>query len=243
MDHLSYTDYTKEVTDESLQLLKNFLNLVKEKGVEVVIIGGWAVEAFKKGPGSKDIDIVLRSGRDMEKLSSDDFFSDNTFDEMQQGWPVRFEKQIFVNGEEKTIICEIFNAELEREDYEKRGIRIHWNLTYQFREQREIDGLQIFVPKRELLIILKIIAAVDRYARFDRTQNNKLPSKIWKDYRDIAVLCLNEKLDKEFLQKYITETNLIPHMAKFIFRYKDEYKEILDNLGTTPEYMESSLKF
>jgi len=239
---LSYTDYTKEVTGESLQLLKHFLNLVKEKDIEAVIIGGWAVEAFKKGPGSKDIDIVLKNGKDMEKLSSDNFFSDDTFDEVQQGWPVKFEKQVFVNNEEKTIICEIFNAELEREDYEKRGIKIHWNLTYQFREQREIDGLQIFVPKRELLIILKIIAVIDRYARFDRTQNNKLPSKIWKDYRDIAVLCLDEKLDKEFLQKYITETNLIPHMAKFLSRYKDEYNEILNNLGTTSEYMESSLK-
>ncbi|MDE1878867.1 MAG: hypothetical protein KGI07_10195, partial [Thaumarchaeota archaeon] len=72
-----------------------------------------------------------------------------------------------------------------------------------------------------------------------RTGKVTLPSKIWKDYRDIAVLCHNVKLEKEFLKKYIKQSGLVPYMKKFLFNYtQGEYKEILDKLGTTPEAME-----
>ena len=239
---MSYTDYRKEVTDESLKLLKHFLELVKAKKVDVVLIGGWAVEAFKKGPGSKDIDLVLKNNVEIEKLGSDDFFSANSLDEVQQGWPLKYTKNINVEGENKEIICEIFNAELERQDYEKLGIKFHWGLTHQFCEPRKIDDLEVIVPKRDLLIISKIIAAVDRSANYDRTGKVTMPSKIWKDYRDIAVLCYKENLDKDFLKKYIKQSGLLPHMKKFLFKYRQgEYKEILDKLGTTPEAMELAL--
>ena len=142
------------------------------------------------------------------------------------------------------IICDIFNAELHREDYEELGIQIHWGLTYKFKEQRKIRDIPAWVPKRELLIILKIIAAVDRSARLDRRSDDdeNLQSKIWKDYRDIATLVEGQKLDKIFLRKYIKESQLLNHMEGFLSRYKQqENKKVLDDLHITPEYMESAL--
>jgi hypothetical protein len=239
---LSYDDYVKEITDVSFDLLKKFLKMMEGKGIQPIIIGGWAVEAFKKSKGSKDIDIVIR-GSDVDKLLSDSFFEEGGMDEVQQGWPLHHEKKISVHGKEKTIICDIFNSDVPREDYEKRGITLHWNLVPQFQESRNIEGIPVLVPKRELLIITKIIAAVDRLARYDRTGHVNLISKILKDYYDIAVLInLDQELDKEFLKKYIKAVNLTQHMNKFLLGYKQDYRRTLDEVGITFEKIESALK-
>lgn len=236
-----YDDYVEEVTDASFNLLKKFLEMVTEKGIQPIIIGGWAVEAFKKSKGSKDIDIVIR-GSDVDKLLSNDFFEEGGMDEVQQGWPLRHEKKIFVNGAEKTILCDIFNSEIPRDDYEKQGIKLHWNLIPQFQESRKIRDLPVLVPKREILIITKIVAAVDRLARYTRIGDEKLKSKIWKDYYDIAVLInMEQELDKEFLKKYINEVNLTSHMNKFLFGYKQDYNGILDEVGISLEKIETVL--
>ena len=215
--------------------------MVEKKGIKPVIIGGWAVEAFQKSKGSKDIDIVIQDS-DVEKLLSGDFFSEGGMDEVQQGWPLRYQKQIQFKGKPKTIECDIFNADVPREDYERIGIKLHWKLVIQFSEPRKIRDIPVLVPQRELLIITKIIAALDRLARYKKIGNKKAQSKIWKDYYDIAVLInMNPEIDKVFLKKYVDEVNLTQHMDEFIFGYKGDYGGILDQIGITFEKINLSL--
>lgn len=245
MERLSFNDYDKDTTAASFQLLKKFLDLMNEKGIQTIIIGGWATEAFKEGIGSKDIDVVMLNDEDVKKLLSENFF-DNIIEQVQQIYPLKYKKQILVKGENRTILCDIFHAAYPRTDYEKLGIHIHWGLTQLFKEQRQIRGISAWVPKRELLIILKIIAAVDRLARLDMRggdDDENLQSKIWKDYRDIAVLVVGQKLDEKFLRKHIKKSNLLRYMDSFLSRYKQsENKKVLDELGTSPEEIESALK-
>lgn len=244
MESLTYDDYSEEIINTSFQILKKFQNLMDERGIQPIIIGGWAVEAFKKSLGSKDIDVVMPNWKDIKKLLAEEFFSENLIEEVQTGWPLHYEKEIFVKGKTKKIICEIFNAEEPRQDYEKLGIQLHWSIIQQFQEIREINGLQIRVPKRELLLITKIIAAVDRSARYDRTESAMLPAKIWKDYHDVAVLIVNQKLDKEFLKKYLETTNVLKYLDNFLARYKQtEYERILkEDLGSNYQEIVSALK-
>ena len=246
MERLSLNDYDKGTTDASFQLLKKFLELMDEKNIQTIIIGGWATEAFQEGIGSKDIDIVMLNDDDVNKLLSENFF-DEEENPVQQIYPIKRKKTISVNGKNRTIICDIFSAEYPRDDYEGLGIKIHWRLTQKFKVPRKIRDMPVLVPKRELLIILKIIALVDRSERLDKRgdgdDDENLQSKISKDYRDIAVLVAGQKLDKGFLKKYITESHLLGHMEKFLSRYKQaDYKGILDDLGITPQEMETALK-
>ena len=244
MAQLSLNDYDKRITDASFQILEKFLELINKKGIQSVIIGGWATEAFKEGIGSKDIDVVMLTDGDTQKLLSEKFFDDEETEQIQQVYPLRYEKQIEVAGTPRTIVCDIFNGENYREDYEELGIHIHWNLTHKFKEQRKIRNISAWVPKRELLIILKIIAAVDRSARLDSKfdDDENLESKIWKDYRDVAVLASGQTLDKAFLKKYITESGLGKYMDTFLSRYRQKrHEEVLDEIGTSPEDMDSAL--
>jgi hypothetical protein len=247
VEYLISSDYDHGTTSASFELLKNFLELMNKKNIQTVVIGGWATEAFYDGIGSKDIDVVMVNDADIQKLLSEKFFDDKGIDQTVQIPPLRYKKQITIDGKSRTIICDIFSAEYQREDYEDLGIKIHWGLTHQFKEPHKIRGIPTFVPKRELLIILKIIAAVDRSARLDMKggdDDENLQSKIWKDYRDIAVLTAGQKLDKEFLKKYITESHLLIYLEKFLSRYRQpENEEVLHGLGMTPKEIENALKF
>lgn len=235
-----YDDYDEEVTDASFEILKEFLKETKRIEIKPIIIGGWAVEAYKKSKGSKDIDIVVNSS-DVNTLLSTSFFEENNLDEVQHGWPLRYEKEIFVNDKHKTVICDVFNSDVERQDYENVGVNFHWNLILQYHEERKIRDQLVLVPKRELLIITKIIAVLDRQKKYDRTGSRRSESKIWKDYYDIAVLIkVNMMIDKEFMKKYIEETNLKPHMKKFMAKYDEpDYKTFLPEIGITISEIES----
>ena len=123
------------------------------------------------------------------------------------------------------------------------GISFHWNLIPQYHEERKIRDQPVLVPKRELLIITKIIAALDRQKRLQRTGSVALKSKIWKDYYDTAILIkVNQVIDKEFIKKYIEESNLKPHMKEFMAKYDEpEHKNFLPEIGITISEIESAL--
>ena len=148
MEYLSLNDYDKGITDASFQLLKTFLDLMNEKGIQIIIIGGWATEAYKEGIGSKDIDVVMLNDSDIKKLLAEKFFDSNDMDQVEQIPPLKYKKHISVGGRNRTILCDIFHAKYPRTDYEELGIRIHWGLTQEFKEQRQIRGISVWIPKR-----------------------------------------------------------------------------------------------
>ena len=54
--------YDKEITTASFSELKNLLRFLTKLGSpHPTIIGGWAVYAYEKSMGSRDIDIVMVS--------------------------------------------------------------------------------------------------------------------------------------------------------------------------------------
>ena len=77
---MSYDDYDKEFTDVSLSELNKFLNWMNEKkGVYPIIIGGWAVYAFKQALGSKDIDVVMPTDKDLNEILLKEYFQANGY--------------------------------------------------------------------------------------------------------------------------------------------------------------------
>jgi len=99
------------------------------------------------------------------------------------------------------------------------------------------------VIELELLIITKIIAALGRSKTFDQTGSARLPAKIWKDYRDIAVLTTMKSLDSKLYESYLVQSNVSPLLERFLSRYKqNEYSGILDDLKITYNDIESKLK-
>ena len=233
---LSYSSfYREELTNVSFTELKRLLEWLNHKGTTSTIIGGWAVWVYEEGLGSRDIDIVIPNlsltGEEYRK----EYFEKNDYIARSLNYQVKYFEKI-IPGTIENIIVDIFDGDKEREEMYDLNVKFHWGWMLEFREQKNIGGLEIFVPKRELLIIIKIIAALSRSKEYDALENARLPAKIWKDYRDIAALSFRKELDKSFLEEYVTKSNLGQYMDDFVSKYRrDAYRDILTDIGLSYE--------
>ena len=81
-----------------------------------------------------------------------------------------------------------------------------------------------------------------RTEEFKLKPDPRLTSKIWKDYRDVAVLSVNKDLDNKFFQEYVTKSNLETHLPRFIAGYRDmQYNSILNGLNCNFDDIKNSL--
>ncbi len=235
--------YDNEITNVSFQELQNFLTWMNRRGSFPTIIGGWAVYAYEGGLGSRDIDVVMPDTTTINQLLEDEYFLQNQFQVVKKGFiPDHYRKVVQTKQGDADIIFDVFNAENPREDSEGLGISLQWSWTLEFQEQKQIEKLDLYVPKRELLIILKIIAALGRTEELRTRSDLRLISKIWKDYRDIAILAYNKNLDNEFLKEYLKKTNVANHMPRFVTSFQDpRYNSILEELNCKYEDIKAVL--
>ena len=67
-----------DIPDASKEYLEEFISFARKNlPYEPVIVGGWAVYCFTKKQKSIDVDVLLKSGRDIELLKP--FFSERKF--------------------------------------------------------------------------------------------------------------------------------------------------------------------
>ncbi len=67
-----------DITDLSKEYLKKFLFYAKkELGYEPIILGGWAVYSLTQVEQSIDVDVLLKSKNDIQKLKK--FFDEHKF--------------------------------------------------------------------------------------------------------------------------------------------------------------------
>ena len=71
------------------------------------------------------------------------------------------------------------------------------------------------------------------------TGDGRIPSKIWKDYHDIAILISSGGIDKRLLDGFLRESNAKQYVGRFLLKYKTDYSQILEMLGVSYEDVEA----
>ena len=213
----------------------------EKKGMYPIIIGGWAVYAYKQALGSKDIDVVMPTDKDLNYILLEEYFPANGYKVKKDEYfhPKYYVKEIEDKGRIKEIIVDVFIGSFSKEDEEGYGIKFHWGKVLEYQELKEIEGFSLYVPKLELLVFLKIIASLERVSKYDKTGDGKIPSKIWKDYHDIAILISLNSINKELLNTFLEESNVKQYVNKFLLKYKTDYSEILKKLDISYESIET----
>lgn len=234
-------DYSEEVTSESKKELIKFAKWLKEKhGDWPTVIGGWAVWAYyDKGFGSRDMDLVLPTDDWIENIMKKEYFVQNTVK------PYKFTndllgtkhygKEIKINGREKPeiIFFDLLSGSSLREDGENLGVYVDWNWAFEFKQTVPIGEAYIHVPEPELLISLKIIAALARTKTLRQAEDPTYwRSKIWKDYYDVANLTSYVAVDVPKISTHFSNTKLTkPLREEFLAGYVSR-KDVLDETKT-----------
>ncbi len=236
--------YDSETITASFNELRKILQFLERLGSpRPTITGGWAVYAYAGGSGSRDIDIVMISEEDIVQHLYNHYFPANNFVVKKIGLiPSHWEKIVQTKGGARDIIVDVFNGEKIWKDEVGLGLKFHWGWTLKFQEKLTIEDLEIIVPKRELLIITKMMAAVARSRDFDQTGHYRLPPKIEKDYRDVAALTIGQRIDIDFYKEYIKKSEADQYVNEFLAKYKQtpHSKTLIDH-GATYDNIESIL--
>ena len=239
MDLIS-EDYRKEITSTSIIELQQLTKWQKvHHGSWSTIIGGWAVWTYyQESFGSRDIDLILPSDLNKRIEITDSYFPDHQIKTKSKdafGSDVYYAKDIIFEGGRDEIVFDLFYPEKPRPDNDELGVTVDWKWVFDFSKEQPIgNDCFIEVPDPELLLPIKMVAALSRLEELKRTKDpvRKL-SKIWKDYYDVGILT-----------KYVdfNQVQLEVHMKKIGFtrdlvtRFLDGYiarSDALDNANTT----------
>lgn len=152
-----------------------------------VLVGGWAVYAYNPYLGSIDIDLVV-SGNMRKRLSF--WLCENRgFRPIRRGEP-GWEGVSKEGPEGHKIIADFANR---NEDYhfEGRSETLNFAIVDGHTEAKLIEGTQVLVPERALLVLFKLKAAYDREARIASETSHDPDwerAKLVKDQADIIAL-------------------------------------------------------
>ncbi len=228
--------YKEEIVSQSVQELQKLTKWQKEnQDTWSTIIGGWAVWTYyEKSFGSRDIDMVLPIDDSKRNEIINSYFPDNGIDAKPKdsfGAEIYYAKDITFRGGNDEIVFDLFYPEKPRPDPDNLGVFVDWKWMFDFCKEQPI-GNECFieVPDPELLLPIKIVAALSRIEELRRTSNpTRKLSKIWKDYYDIAILTKYVDFNQEQLVRHMTNIGINEELRN---RFLDGYTARADTLET-----------
>ncbi|MGI0047548.1 MAG: hypothetical protein ACREBB_10250 [Nitrosotalea sp.] len=243
-------DYSEEVTSESKKELMKFAKWLKEKhGDWPTVIGGWAVWAYhNKGFGSRDVDLVLPDDEWIENVMKNEYFIQNSVKPYKFANDLlgtkHYGKEIKINGREKPeiVFFDLLSGSSLRHDGENLGVYVDWNWAFEFKQTVPFGEAYIHVPEPELLIPLKIIAALARIRTLKQAEDPTYwRSKIWKDYCDVANLASYVPVDKPKLIGHLSSTKLTKTLREEFLAGYISRNDVLEETKTSLPTIENAL--
>jgi len=191
---------SEDIADRARQLSKRellrFGAYVENYGIQITVVGGWAVYAYNPYLESVDIDVVTPHDRvpDVESILT-----------QQCGWvptttdtPIwkRFSKRIPGGGPRDCALFDLLSANLINAFHEDnhRTIPFHTCLQENHYVRRSIDDqVSVNVPRKELLLLYKLKSYRDRIFDLHSKAENELErlrlrAKATKDLSDTIAL-------------------------------------------------------
>jgi hypothetical protein len=190
---LAFRDvYDPAVTDLSLQELLRFgrwTNTVY--GYHPIVVGGWAVYFYARSLGSKDIDIILPTRRNIERVMNE-WYSLSGYDSIGELERMYF-KQVQTERGPIRIEMDVASYQDRNVFREKPALELPWTLCNRYAVAHRERNVDFRIPSKELLLVQKTKALRDRRHRLAREvlsdlQREVVISKIWKDEQDIRAL-------------------------------------------------------
>ena len=227
--------YSEEITDPSLNELKEFASWYNEKlGNYPIIVGGWAVYFYTKGLGSKDIDVVFLDARAKDATLAAYFHSHGYIEKKRDFFDREYVKNVQVGDREIEIIIDAVSSK-RTIIFEGKDARIPWSWAVKHNTEYRVGNASIYLPEIELLMMYKLGAILGRniYLRTG-LDFDYYSSKLWKDVIDVALLS-KLKIDKKEFGKFMTESGLKKYAEEIMeiieANFNDESKLILKENG------------
>ncbi|CCJ36586.1 hypothetical protein BN140_1663 [Methanoculleus bourgensis MS2] len=217
---------SQEIIERSLAELRVIAEWIHARGEdpdnpEVILIGGWAVDAYNPYLGSVDIDLVT-TGRIRHTLMHY-LRSDHNFMPERQMNVVKSVAKMTPAGK---IIQDFATQEAPQPFEGKPEVPFTFEILSGNTTRRRIrGGVEISIPTRAMLVVLKMKAAWDRSYRLEHGLSHDEvweEGKLVKDYADILALIDpahgGHELDIECLGEHLNRYNFLKNCIEHLPR-------------------------
>lgn len=207
-------DYSRDITDETLKELVNFISWYNNVyGHEPLIVGGWAAWAYHGGLGSKDIDVVF-PGAAAKQMTLSSYFTSNGYAEKRDVdfFDFEFAKIRKTKGKQSVEVV-VDAVSLDRfVTVSGTDVRIPWGLTEKHKRKHSFGkDAEAYIVDPELLLVYKIgaLAGRDYLLRTGSLSRRRhYQSKLWKDARDVLGILENCTLDSRKVHGFVDSCDL-----------------------------------
>ena len=224
--------YYNEITDASYQEMLEICRWLNQtRGYHPIIIGGWAVFLHYPTLGSRDIDILFPN-RELKHdvvnmyLFSHDYKYEGTFVK-------EYFKEIPTSKRNERIIIDACSVE-DINRVKGTEIIIPWKLAFEYQKEIKIEGVNLYIPSVEVLLLFKSKAALDREHDLRNSFDPfYIQQKIHKDFHDIATLISHCEVDSVLLNSLLEEYDYYDLFVEALMRLdaRDDIIEKFDGWG------------
>ncbi len=214
IEDLYYEEMTTATYRELMRVGRWFNRFV---GYHPVIVGGWAVFHYNPaGLGSRDIDLVFPD-RAMKDRLVNRYLLTSGYERQRRS---EFEEEYALiretsRGKER-IYLDVATAQDVNRVHGGRA-ELPWSLALKYQNKARFGTAEFYVPRPEVLILLKAKAALDREHDAGRSFDPfYFQQKAWKDYYDVASLLKACEFDERLMSGLLRAHRFGGHFRKVL---------------------------
>jgi len=198
---LYYDEMTTATYEELLRVGGWFNRFV---GYHPVIVGGWAVFHYNpEGLGSRDIDLIFPDRAIKDRLVNRYLLTSGYERERRSAFEEEYALvKVTARGTER-IYLDVATTQ-DRNIVHGGRAELPWSLVFKHQTAARFGDAEFYVPRPEVLLLLKAKAALDREHDAKRAFDPYyLQQKAWKDYYDLASLLKVCRFDEGLMARLL----------------------------------------
>jgi hypothetical protein len=208
-----YHDEVTTATHEELLRVGDWFN--RFVGYHPVVVGGWAVFHYNpRGLGSRDIDLIFPDRAMKDRLVNQYLLTSGYQRERRSAFEEEYALVRKTSRGAEHIYLDVATTS-DRNVVHGGRTELPWSLVFKYQIPARFGDAEFYVPGPEVLLLLKVKAALDREHDAKRAYDPYyLQQKAWKDYYDIASLLKTCELDRKLIARLLKAHRFASHFQR-----------------------------
>jgi len=237
-EDLYYDELTTATYKELVRVGQWFNRLI---GHHPLLIGGWAVHYYNpRGLGSRDVDLLFPDRRIKDRVVNQYLMTQGYERERRSEFEEEYALLVRTAKGVERVYLDVATVQ-DTNRVHGSDIELPWKLAFDHSMAARIGKADFYVPVPEVLLLLKVKAALDRTYDARRAYDPfYLQQKSWKDYYDVASLLKSCEFDVRLIKQVLERQGFKSRFSR-VMDALSRKRTVLDRHGVRWEQLRAKL--
>lgn len=184
-------------------------------GYHPLLVGGWAIYYYNPaGLGSRDVDLIFPDRKLKDRVVNQYLMTHGYERERRSEFEEEYVLLVRTSRGVERVYLDVATVQ-DPNRVHGADVELPWKLAFDHQRLAKIGDAEFYVPSPEVLILLKVKAAVDReYDAAHVFDPFSLQQKSWKDYYDVTSLLKACEFDTALIASLVKAHRFEPYFQK-----------------------------